>query len=37
VGKEIDLHVVVKDGRRYVNFYKAKEVESETKTEMIQF
>lgn len=35
VGREIDLHVVVKDGRRYTNFYKAKEVESET--EMIQF
>ena len=35
VGKEIDLHVVVKDGRRYTNFYKAKEVEPET--EMIQF
>ena len=34
-GEEIDLHVVVKDGRRYTNFYKAKEVESET--EMIQF
>ena len=35
VGKEIDLHVVVKDGRRYTNFYKAKEVEPET--EMVQF
>lgn len=35
IGTEIDLHVVVKDGRRYTNFYKAKEVESET--EMIQF
>jgi len=35
IGKEIDLHVVVKDGRRYTNFYKAKEVEPET--EMIQF
>ena len=35
VGEEIDLHVVVKDGRRYTNFYKAKEVEPET--EMIQF
>jgi|LSQX01.3.fsa_nt_gb hypothetical protein len=35
VGKEIDLHVVVKDGRRYTNFYKAKEVEPET--EIVQF
>ena len=35
IGKEIDLHVVVKDGRRYTNFYKAKEVEPET--EMVQF
>jgi len=35
IGKEIDLHVVVKDGRRYTNFYKAKEVEPET--EIIQF
>ena len=37
VGKEIDLHVVVKDGRRYTNFYKAKEVEPETEAKMIQF
>ena len=35
IGKEIDLHVVVKDGRRYTNFYKAKEVEPET--EIVQF
>jgi len=35
IGAEIDLHVVVKDGRRYTNFYKAKEVEPET--EMVQF
>lgn len=34
-GKEIDLHVVVKDGRRFTNFYKAKEVEPET--EIVQF
>lgn len=37
IGTEIDLHVVVKDGRRYTNFYKAKEVEPETETEMVQF
>ena len=37
IGKEIDLHVVLKDGRRYTNFYKAKEVEPETETEMVQF
>ena len=37
VGTEIDLHVRLKDGRRYTNFYKAKEVEPETETEMIQF
>jgi len=37
IGAEIDLHVVVKDGRRYTNFYKAKEVEPETETEMVQF
>lgn len=35
IGAEIDLHVVVKDGRRYTNFYKAKEVEPET--EIVQF
>jgi hypothetical protein len=35
IGKEIDLHVVVKDGKRYTNFYKAKEAEPEVK--MIQF
>ncbi len=35
IGTEIDLHVVVKDGRRYTNFYKAKEVEPET--EIVQF
>ena len=35
IGKEIDLHVVDKDGRRYTNFYKAKEVEPET--EIVQF
>ena len=35
IGTEIDLHVVLKDGRRYVNFYKAKEVEPET--EIVQF
>lgn len=35
IGAEIDLHVVVKDGRRYVNFYKAKETEPEV--EMTQF
>ena len=37
IGTEIDLHVVVKDGRRYTNFYKAKEVEPETEAKMIQF
>ena len=37
VGEEIDLHVVLKDGRRYTNFYKAKEVEPETETEIVQF
>jgi len=35
IGTEIDLHVVLKDGRRYTNFYKAKEVEPET--EIVQF
>ena len=35
IGAEIDLHVRLKDGRRYTNFYKAKEVEPET--EIVQF
>lgn len=38
IGTEIDLHVVVKDGRRYTNFYKAKETEpAESEVKMIQF
>lgn len=37
IGAEIDLHVRLKDGRRYTNFYKAKETEPETETEMVQF
>ena len=35
IGTEIDLHVVVKNGKRYTNFYKAKEADPEVK--MIQF
>ena len=35
IGTVIYLHVVVRDGRRCTNFYKAKEVEPET--EIVQF
>lgn len=31
-GQTIDLHVIIKDGKRFTNFYKAKEITKPTET-----